>query len=290
MRAETLPGLRPWPEMVAPISIKGKRYYPCEDGVKRVSVTTVGKYIGIGTEALIDWAARTEKAATLEAVKLVYQWAGPDVPPDQFITMVEEHMGEAKAHVREKEKAADIGSQAHAMIQWTLRNEVGLPPGSRPPMSDPAELAFMAWEDWWRKSGLKALRVEQYLWHDRYGYAGQVDLIADGDGLELWDWKSSNYIVQDHHVQVAAYLNMLRLWRPEVTRAFLLRVPKKLDNIAIEIVPLGDTWDFKKRCRVQIGERELFNAFTGALQVYQAFGGPREIFKRNSIEFAGGQE
>lgn len=276
-RAELIQGLRPWPEPIAPISIQGKRYYPCEDGVKRVSVTTVNRYIGVGTEALIDWSARVEKAATLEAVRLVYAWAGSGIGPDEFIQMIESHMGEAKAHVREKEKAADIGSQAHQMIQWVLRGEVGLPQGDRPFMSDPAELAFMAWEDWWKKSGLVAVRVEQPLWNHEHGYAGQVDLIAEGeDGLELWDWKSSNYIVPEHHVQVASYLRMARLWRP-IVRARILRVPKRLEKIEIEIKDLGDVWDFSKRRPVRLSEDQLFNAFLGALKVYETFGGPREI-------------
>ena len=46
-----------------------------------------------------------------------------------------------------------------------------------------ALIGFMAWEDWWKDSGLKAVRSEQMLWDAEDESAGTLDLIAeDADG------------------------------------------------------------------------------------------------------------
>lgn len=266
--AEIVPALRPWPEPIETYDRQGKqRYYKCPDGVERVSVTTALKALGLGQESLIGWAARTEKAAALEAVKGIFEW-GRGMTGAKFIEAVEERMGKAKAHIAQMEKAGDIGTQVHAMIQWYLRGVAGLLPGDQPALSSEATVGWMAWLGWWEKAELKPVRVEQSVWDG--SFAGTIDLIAENAAgqLEVWDWKSSSYIYMKHHVQVAAYMKAAREWRP-ISAGYILRVPKSLKDLKIEVKPVGEMWDFDRRRTVVRSESELFHVFLSALATYR---------------------
>lgn len=270
--AEILPELRPWPEPVSTTTRKGdQRYYLCPDGVERVGVTNVLKALGMGSEALIGWAARTEKAAALEAVKGAFVW-GQGMNPDSFIAEIERRMGEAKAYLRARDKAADMGQAVHQMIQYHLRGLAGLPPGDMPEMSSEASLVWSRWLKWWDDAGLKPIRIEQTVWDEGLGYAGTIDLLAENPAgqLELWDWKSSNYLAMKHHIQVAAYVKAARNWRP-VVGAYIMRLPKQTSDLSIEVKPAGEMWDFDLRRAVYRNQDELFRGFQAALETYRLF-------------------
>jgi hypothetical protein len=65
-----------------------------------------------------------------------------------YLATLQTRLGEEKAHQRELAKAAEIGSQAHSYIEWTLRRERGEAVGPEPRISDKALWAFMVWQDW----------------------------------------------------------------------------------------------------------------------------------------------
>lgn len=224
-----------WP---AHVPIKGSRYLTPAGDFPRV--TTVLKAFGGGTEGLIKWSATEERKACLAACAEVY--ASPDTPvgPAEFVAAVEANLGPARQHQKVLAKAGEIGTSIHAMIQWTLRQELGEDPGQRPVLSDPAEVAVMSWSDWWRSKGLVPVRIEQPIWHPTLGYAGTIDLIAEGhDGLSLWDWKSSAGIYETHHMQAAAYVHAANLWAP-VSPGGIVKMPKDINgDLSVTEVPIG---------------------------------------------------
>mgnify|MGYP006274004467 CR=1 FL=1 len=240
-------------------------------------VTTILKVLGLGSEALIRWAADLERTAVLEAAEHVYAH-GSHGGPEEFRAAVESQVGKERQHQRKLTKAADIGSSIHAMIQWTLKGELGENPGPKPFMPDEATWAFMAWKSWWAGSGLKPYRIEQPVWDRELGYAGTVDLIAHGpNGLEVWDWKSGKGIYESYHLQTTAYIHACCNWEP-VTGGGIVRVPKVIGDPDVEVKRIGDmTYDYRDRSgkRVQGGRvvehAELLEAFRSTKRLYDLF-------------------
>ena len=257
-----------WPdEKSCAIFNRGRtRYYRTEVGLCP-SVTTVLKVLGLSREALIAWSANEERKATIEAAVAVRS-----VAPESdagFAALIESRIGPVKQHLKLMSKAADIGTQVHDMIRWRILQDITMGQGLgahsqlSPVISDPAQWAFMAWEDWWKDSGLKPLRVEQPIYHPEHRYAGTIDLIAEGkDGLELWDWKTANGVYPEHHLQAAAYLFAAREFAP-VARARIGRLPKTVDDPKFEIVEVGKMDDRT------LSEANLQRAFLASLEAWR---------------------
>lgn len=254
------------PMDAATISSKGFRHYKTPEG-DFPSVTTVLKILGLGTEGLIAWSGREERKIVLAACAEVCADENTPDAPAEFVAAVEAHLGTARAHQRLLNKAAEIGTSIHEAIQWTLRVEIGEDPGPKPQLTDPAEVAFMSWSDWWASKGLRAVRVEQPIWNADEGYAGTIDLIAEGpEGLELWDWKSSAGVYEGHHIQAAAYVVAANRWAP-VRPGGILHLPKDLNgDLEVKEHRIGDLYGGKKRT-----VEELFRAFCHTVALWNMF-------------------
>lgn len=273
-RACNFDELRPW----APEIVPQKNHYPIPDVGNLPRVTTIiDSTVGVWGHFLQRWYATTERTAVLATVKQLVDtgWL-KDMKGEQAVAAIEEHLGEGRAAVKKMEEAADIGTQVHRHIQAYLRREMGQS-FAFPILSEGATLATMAWEEWWRSSGYKPVRIEQVIWNEAcQGYAGCVDLLAERPDGSLWllDWKSSNYILLKHHIQVAAYLEAIRQWR-DVQGATIVRVPKTLpppgEDITIETRELGQLYDPNKRVEFTVPFPKLMESFNAAATLYRTF-------------------
>lgn len=258
----------PDPASLLLVSHHGSQYYGTPDG-PMPRVTSVLKVLGTGTEGLIKWSASTERAACLEAAAEVFAESDHDGPA-AFAAAIEARLGKVRQHQKLVDKAADIGTRAHEMIAWTLKRAMGVPCGEKPALPDQSEWAFMAWEDWWKASGLTVLRAEQPVWHciesldGMVGYGGTIDAIVEHPerGLGIIDIKTSKGVYDNHHLQVAAYAHAARRWAP-IQWAEIVRLPKVTSDPAFEVVPLGKLYD-----RV-VDEQALMNAFWGVLAAWK---------------------
>jgi len=246
----------------------GGRYYKALHGefpVPLPGVTTILKVLGLSTNALIAWSANTERAAVLEAAADVYAEGSHEDGPAGFLAAVEARIGKAKQHQKLVSKAADIGTAAHAAVQRQLRIELGQTVGPEQEMPDASQWAYMAFQDFWKASGLKAIRSEQPVWDSSLGYAGTVDIIAEDPkrGPGIIDIKTSKGCYDDHHIQVAAYCQAARGWS-EINWASIVRLPKNLSDPAFEVKELGSLYGGRT-----LTEAQLFEAFTGALQAWR---------------------
>lgn len=258
MSATLLPGvLRPWPDPV----VIGSRGYKTPDGEFQ-RVTRFLKVLGLGTDALVKWSANEERKACLEACANVFS-EGVEGGPAEFAAAVEARIGPARQHQKILTKAAEIGTSIHEAIHQFLKGELGLPRGPQVALNDTATWALMAFEDWWRSAGLKAVRMEQPVWSPEDGYAGTIDLVAEhpDDGMGVVDFKSSKYIYDEHHLQVAAYMHAGRR-HADLRWAKVVRVPKSTADPAFEVKDLGHMYD-----RV-LTEDQLMAAYRAALTVY----------------------
>jgi hypothetical protein len=242
----------------APIITKNRRrFYRTPDG-DFPSVTTVNKVLGLAGEALIAWSANLERSACLEAATEVFANGDFD-GPDGFRSAVEERIGTARQHQVALTKASDIGTVIHAMIQWQLRGEMGLPQGLEPTLPDACQWGYMAWQDWWKASGLKIIATEQPVWDKVHRYAGTIDAVCENEKGQIGvvDFKSSKGIYDEYHIQVAAYMHAARNFSP-IEWGLIVRVPKVVTDASFETKPLGNLY------KGTLSEKQLREAFFAA--------------------------
>jgi hypothetical protein len=225
------------------------RFYELPDGRLVPSITTILSVIG--KRALVGWAGKVERELVMQAsADLFEEMRGSDGKPHVlgklsrlgWITRLEGRVGKAKAAQRELAKAAEIGSQTHAMIEWSLRQELGQRPGPMPELGVKAGRAFRAWLDWRAGVKLKPLHIEQVVYSGMHGCAGTFDLDAEVGGVEtLLDWKTGKRVYWEAKLQNAAYRNMLReMGHGDPKRGLIVRLPKQDSDPGFEVVSAGE--------------------------------------------------
>lgn len=200
----------------------------------------------IAKPALIAWSANTERAAVTEAAADLYRdWSGQLVPPqmprESYVATLTAKLGAVKAHQKALAKAGDIGSEAHKLIEWTMRTALGADAGPKPTVSDPALWAFMAFEDWAKSVALKPVLIEQTVYSKQHRYAGTMDLLGRVKGeLMLIDFKTGKGIYPESHLQNAAYQTaLLEMGYVRPVGGLIVRLPKIDTDPAFEtqVVP-----------------------------------------------------
>lgn len=273
----------PWPEGVDIIE-KGRwpnrlRYYVC-NGIEAPSVTTVLKVLGLSKDPLMKWAADTERQAALEVCGRLHEEMtkkGERLGAENFAMLAEKRMGEGRKHVRDLNKAGEIGTQIHRLVEQHIARMLGEDPGDPIPVSEQATWAFMAWEDWLKSSGLKPVRREQpVVWAGANGcpeYAGTLDSIWEHPkrGLGLLDLKSSRGIYLEQHLQVWAYVKAARQ-HADIQWGQIVRVPKKVDDPEFEVRDLGHDKPYGGG-EVFRTEADLDRAFSGACNAFHVLMG-----------------
>lgn len=225
---------------------KGRHYQIPETKEVVPSVTNI---LGaINKPALINWAANTERTLVIEAAANLYEdipETGQKMSRIGYLTTLKDRIGKTKAHQKELAKAAEIGTQAHALIEWHLRRELLQTVGEEPKVSEKALWAFMAWEDWRNAVNLAPLAIEQTIWSAKHGYAGTMDLYCEHDlctthlgimcscpgklrARSVVDWKTGKAIYGEAKLQGAAYVNALIEMghAAHPTYSIIVRLPK----------------------------------------------------------------
>lgn len=203
------------------------RYYDTPDGTYP-SVTTVLSVIG--KPALINWAGKVERELVMGVSADLYADVSgtPKMSRLAWLTTMEQRLGKQRAHQRLLAKAGEIGSQTHALIEWTLRAKLCQQPGPSPHITDKAQWAFMVFEDWAKSVSLKPILVEQIVWSNKHGFAGTMDLLAEVEGkLTVVDFKTGKAVYPEAHLQNAAYRSALReMGHADPVQGIIVRLPK----------------------------------------------------------------
>lgn len=242
-----------------------QRWYTLPGGRQVPSVTTV---LGvINKPALTAWSARVEREMVLRCVKDVYKHIeGPPPSLSEFMDGLDHALGREKAHTKELKKAADIGTEAHHWVEWSLCRELGLPCGSEPPLSDPAAKATRAWALWREQVSFEPIAVESMLYSISNRYAGTMDFLAkmthEGQQITvLGDIKTGSAIYREAKMQATAYVNaaveMGILESP--VPALIVRLPKKGPEDGFE-TELVQTYEQPAFFRAFLSALSLFNA------------------------------
>ena len=244
---------------------RGQRYsieQPDGSVIFLPSVTEILGIIGKG-DALVQWAANQERDAVVEAAIGLYddiKSLPRPIDSGTFTASLMGRIGKVRAWRRELEKAQEIGSKAHALIEWYTRKMLGQAPGPEPVVPEKSLWAYMAWDDWRKSVDFQPVLMEQQVWSEEYEYAGTLDCVAMVRGLRtLVDYKTSKALYPEtNFLQVAAYNHALgEMGHGECEAAIILRLPKK------ESDP-----EFEART-VDVPQDVLFSKFLEALRLYR---------------------
>ena len=209
-------------------------------------------FIGVIDKPLIKfWYASQQSAFVAEAAADLFEDApmidGKKMSKASFTASLKKRISGVKAAHKAMEKAQNIGTEAHALAEWTLRRELKQEPGARPKASQEAEWAFQSWENWRRSVELEPLYVEQVVFSKKHGYAGTVDLVAYlnlkderidyGRVLSIIDWKTGKRHYAESSLQSAAYGWALHEMghAPKYAPGVIVRLPKVKDDPGFDV-------------------------------------------------------
>lgn len=231
------------------------RQYELPDGSRYPSVTSI---LGvIAKPALVNWAAKEERLLVTQTAGDLWESIAPHqgmLAGDKrisrlgFLNSLQVRLGKSYACQRRLQKASDVGSQAHSLIEWRLNVQLGQAlERERPVVSPEANNAFAAFETWADNVKFQPLRIEFMVWSRTYEYAGTLDVVArmEVEGrtvLCLGDWKTGKAIYGEAVLQNAAYIHALRemghldaiedlgeVW------GFICRLPKLITDPPLEV-------------------------------------------------------
>jgi hypothetical protein len=229
---------------------KSGRWYEIIPGDPYPSVTTI---LGIVNKPAIGpWMAKMERLAVMSVAADMYEEmnkalvARSNITRDVYLSLLDSRIGKARAGQKDMEAAGEIGSQAHAMIEWQIRKDIGQKPGKAPDISERALWAFMAYEDWARSVELLPLRSEQVVFSHQHRYAGTMDLLAwvvrEGKRqLALIDFKTGKAVYSEAYLQLSAYRQaLIEMGLETADVCMVLRLPKIYTDPEFEVVEVTD--------------------------------------------------
>lgn len=215
----------------------GARWYEI-NGLELPSVTTILQVIA--KPALTAWSAKVERELVTSVSADLYEDISgtPRMSRIAYMNTLDKRLGLEKAHKKELAKASEIGSQVHQLIEWTLRTQLMQKVGPSPHITDKAQWAFMAWEDWKKSVNLKPIWIEQTVWSEKHGYAGTLDLLAEVEGVvTVVDWKTGKSVYAEAHLQNAAYRQAIReMGHADPQQGLIVRLPKVETDPNFEVV------------------------------------------------------
>jgi hypothetical protein len=114
---------------------------------------------------------------------------------------------EGKDYKKERDKAADVGTIAHFLIECFLNEQVADLSDYDQADIDKALVCYNKFHDWWNEQSLEKVATEIQLVHNAARYGGTIDLVAkrsNGDHV-LIDFKTSKKISDSYWRQCAGY-------------------------------------------------------------------------------------
>jgi hypothetical protein len=179
---------------------------------------------------------------------------------------------EGKDYRKERDKAADIGTIAHFMIECMLNNQVADLSDYTQEECEKALVCYGKFLDWWEDQDLEVVATEIQLVHNAVRYGGTIDLIAkrkNGEHL-LLDFKTSKKISDGYWRQCAGYA---QLWNSNNLDAVFHEnagghYPKWITNHAIVRIGKQDENDFEVVWREDLSNE--WNVFQKQVDLYWA--------------------
>jgi hypothetical protein len=122
---------------------------------------------------------------------------------------VAEIIAEGKKSYRKRtQKAADIGTKVHELVEGHVNGQItGEPFNFSPDQPKQVLNGFQSYLNWERTHNITYLGSELLVYSREHHYAGQADIVAVVDGeVSLIDIKTSNFLYPVYHLQTAGYV------------------------------------------------------------------------------------
>jgi hypothetical protein len=130
-----------------------------------------------------------------------------------------------------RDKAADIGTCAHYMVECEFKGEEPDLSLYSPDVVDKAENALIKFWDWRKEHDVQPIMSEAQMVSDKYLYGGTIDCYAMVDGAKtLLDIKTGKGIYDEHFHQLAAYERLLSESEYDVANVRILRIGRSEDE------------------------------------------------------------
>lgn len=172
------------------------------DGRKMTGVTTI---LGVLAKPfLIPWASKM-------AIEYIKENSAK-TSEGEYLSITDELLLKAQnAHAQKRDKAADVGTLAHALVETYIKTNNFTPSGNE--QVDGMVMLFIAWA---QKEKVKFLASEKVVWSRDNFYGGKFDFLCEIDGKTyLGDYKTGSGIYFDMFLQCAGYQIALEEREPE---------------------------------------------------------------------------
>ena len=127
---------------------------------------------------------------------------------------------DGKDYKKERDRAADIGTISHFLIECMLNNQVADLSDYSQEDIDKALICYGKFHDWWEEQRLRKVYTEIQLVHEEVRYGGTIDLIAERENGDfvLIDFKTSKKISDSYWRQCAGYAQLFNFNNPQMVR------------------------------------------------------------------------
>lgn len=159
-----------------------------------------------------------------------------------------------------RDKAADIGTLAHAMVEAHLKGEECDTTDFAPSLVDKAENALLSFYEWERDHTLEPFLLEAQLVSEQHLYGGTIDCYGMLDGkMTLLDFKTGKAVYDEHKVQVGGYSLLLKEAGQVVEQVRILRIGRSEDEGFDDVL----VTNIEACERAFLAARELYEAMKG---------------------------
>ncbi len=128
---------------------------------------------------------------------------------------------------KHRSQAAEVGTLVHLLVMCRFTGQEPDLSTFTPEQVEKARRAFGKFEDWARPKRFAPLWIEQPLVSERWRYGGTPDFVGNIDTeVTLADFKSGSGIFDEHVIQQAAYLQLIRELDPSlpIERVRIVRI------------------------------------------------------------------
>jgi len=130
-----------------------------------------------------------------------------------------------------RDRAANIGTIVHERIMAYFKGYEIDQSNIAPDVWELSDNCMKSFYEWAEPRNVSPELIEQPMVSEKYQYGGTPDLFGEMDGFPtLLDFKSGSGLYEEHFIQLAGYLQLIREagYKPE--KIIVLNIPKSLDN------------------------------------------------------------
>ncbi len=131
-----------------------------------------------------------------------------------------------------RDKAANVGTIVHARIMAYYQGEEIDNSNIAPDAWTASNNSMISFYEWAKSRNIKPVIIEQPMISEKYQYGGTPDIFGSMDGEPtLMDFKTGSDLYEEHFVQLAAYLQLIReCLYDDVKKIVILNIPKSQDD------------------------------------------------------------